>query len=141
MNQHPDPRQPDSQHGPNGEPSGAEGDLLALLAQQADEVLRTTQHRMQVVEPQLRRFARAVIDLGLPVPADWATQGDDCSVSFSALTTKQFDAMIRLLEDIAANRPIVITRGQSGPTLFDPGSAVGPAPAPVVSTVHMSVPR
>lgn len=157
MNQHPDPQQPGQQHAsqqqpgqqhpaPAGEPAApqpvsADGDLLTLLAQQAEEVLRSTQHRMQVVEPQLRRFARAVIDLGLPVPADWATQGDDRTVTFSSLTPRQFDAMIRLFEDIAANRPIVITRGQSGPTLFDPGSAVGPAPAPVVSTVHMSVPR
>ena len=112
--------------------SAANGDVADLL--------ETTRHRMHTVEPQLRRFARAVADLGLPVPAEWAMH-DEHEVTFSALTHKQFDAMIRLLEDIAANRPIVVTRAQAGAALFDVGPAVGPAPAPIVSSVHMSVPR
>jgi hypothetical protein len=115
-------------------------DPLAALALEADLVLQATQRRMQTIEPQLRRFARAAADLGLPVPADWVAH-DDHEVTFSSLTPRQFDAMIRLLEDIAANRPIVVTRGQTGPSLFDVGPAVGPAPTPFVSSVHMSVPR
>jgi len=130
------PQQPE----PQPEPESQLPDPLAALAHEADQVVRAARHRMQTIEPQLRRFARAAVDLGLPVPADWATH-DDEQVTFSALSPRQFDAMIRLLEDIAANRPIVVTRPPGGASLFDVGPAVGPAPAPVVSSVHMSVPR
>ncbi|MFM7685903.1 MAG: hypothetical protein ACKPDI_08260 [Actinomycetota bacterium] len=134
---------PDSQPHPGHEPQPADpqhADPLAALAGEADAVLQAIHHRMQTIEPQLRRFGRAVADLGLPVPTGWATH-DDHQVTFSALTPRQFDAMIRMLEDIAANRPIVITRGQGGASLFESGSAVGPTPARVVSSMHMSVPR
>jgi hypothetical protein len=119
-------------------------DPIEALAQQADAVLNAAYLRMNTVEPQLRRFARAAADLGLPVPADWATQphdAADAAVVFAPLTPRRFDALIRLLEDIAANRPVVITRGQAGASLFDAGPAVGPAPAPAPSSVHMAVPR
>jgi len=125
MPQQPEPQQPDP---------------LVALAQEADEVLRAARHRMNTIEPQLRRFARAVADLALPVPPNWV-EHDHQQVTFSALSPRQFDELIRLLEDLAANRSIFVTRPPGGTALFDVGPAVGPAPAPVVSSVHMSVPR
>ena len=42
------------------------------LMNEANDVLQAEYDRMMRVEPQLRRFARALADLGAPVPADWS---------------------------------------------------------------------
>lgn len=105
------------------------------------EVLDAEYQRAMCIEPQLRRFARAMADIGAPVPKDWATQDDTDMVSFGSLTPKQFDRLICLMEDIAAHRPITVTVMRSGPTLFDPGVPAGPVAPPVVSSVHMAVPQ
>jgi hypothetical protein len=110
------------------------------LNHELDEVLSATYERMMRIEPQLRRFARAMADIGAPVPADWATQEGD-TVDFGSLTPKQFDRLICLMEDIAAHRPIRVTIMRSGPTLFDPGVPQGPVAPQAPSTVHMQVPR
>lgn len=108
---------------------------------EADAVLQAAYERMMRVEPQLRRFARVIEDLGMPVPADWATQDDADTVRFSDLSARQFDRLLCLLEDIAARRPVQVTITRGGPTLFDPGAPAGPAVRPTASTVHMAVPR
>jgi hypothetical protein len=110
------------------------------LPHELDEVLNATYDRVMRVESQLRRFARAMVDIGAPVPADWATQDGDV-VDFKALTPKQFDRLICLVEDIAARRPIHVTIMRGGPTLFDPGVPAGPVVQPAQASVHMQVPR
>lgn len=115
-------------------------DLQPELSQEVNDVLEAAHLRMVRIEPQLRRFARAAADLGLPVPADWASQDDPDLVEFRSLTAKQFDRLLCLLEDLAARRTVHVTVVHGGPTLFDPGAPTGPAPAPV-SPVHMVVPR
>ena len=97
--------------------------------------------RMVRIEPQLRRFARALADLGAPVPAHWATQADDSRVEFAPLTPKAFDRLICLLEDIAARRPITITVQRGGATLFHAGPPPGPTTPIARPGIHMEVPR
>ena len=111
------------------------------LTQAMSEVLEAAHARVMCIEPQLRRFARALADLGAPVPAEWATQDDADLVQFGSLKPKQFDRLICLIEDLAANRPIHVTITRGGPTLFDPGAPAGPIARPVPSTVHLVVPR
>ena len=110
------------------------------LMNEANKVLQAEYDRMMRVEPQLRRFARALADLGAPVPADWATQHDD-KVEFAPLTPKAFDRLLCLLEDLAANRPITVTVHRGGPTLFHPGPPPNPTPPPARPSIHMVVPR
>lgn len=107
----------------------------------SEEAIDAEYRRAMVIEPRMRRFTRALRDIGLPVPAEWATPNDDGTVDFSTLDPRQFDQLVCLLEDIAAGRPVqvIITRG--GPTLFDPGAPAGPLPAPTQSSVHVVVPR
>ena len=110
------------------------------LTAATDAVMAATYERMMRIEPQLRRFARALGDLGLPVPADWATQDDLETVHFGDLTARQFDRLVCLLEDLAAGRPVTVVRG--GPTLFSAGTPAGPVSPPAApSTVHIVVPR
>jgi hypothetical protein len=113
-----------------------------------DDIIRSSEaaieaeyRRAMVVEPRQRRLARVVADLGLPVPADWATVNDDGTVEFLPLTAAEGDRLLCLLEDIAANRPVqvIVTRGSA--TLFEPGAPAGPVPAPHPSSVHVVVPR
>lgn len=111
------------------------------LVDEMDAVLSAAYERMMRIEPQLRRFARALGDLGMPVPADWATQDTIDRVDFASLTARQFDRLINLLEDIAARRPVSVTVVRGGPTLFDPGAPAGPVAPPAPSSVHMVVPR
>ncbi|MEN9506566.1 MAG: hypothetical protein RI958_2492 [Actinomycetota bacterium] len=109
-----------------------------------DETAQMLEHvyvRATRIEPQLRRFSRVLADLGLPVPADWASQDDLSTVSFADLTVTQFDRLLCLFEDLAANRPISVTVVRGGPTLFDPGPPSGPVSPPSTSSVHMVVPR
>jgi hypothetical protein len=110
------------------------------LIESATEVLEAEYLRAATIEPQLRRFARALADIGAPVPAGWATQTDPATVCFGDLTARQFDRLLCLLEDLAANRPISVTIARGGATLFDPGPPAGPVAPPVVSSVHMVVP-
>ncbi len=110
------------------------------LADELHTVLAAAHTRMMRVEPQLRRFARAMADLGAPVPAEWAHHDGD-QVTFGDLTAKQFDRLICLVEDLAARRTVTVTVMRGGPSLFDPGAPAGPVPAPVASTVHMVVPQ
>ena len=110
------------------------------LTAEMDAVMAAAYERMMRIEPQLRRFARALGDLGLPVPADWATQDDLETVRFGDLTARQFDRLLCMLEDLAAGRAITVVRG--GPTLFSAGTPAGPvAPPPAPSSVHIVVPR
>lgn len=108
---------------------------------EADDVLRAEYDRMMRIEPQLRRFARALAHLGAPVPARWATQQNDDTVEFTPLTPKAFDRLICLLEDLAANRPIRVTVSRGGPTLFHPGPPPSPTAPPARRGIHMVVPR
>lgn len=105
------------------------------------QLLEQVYERVTRIEPQLRRFARVLNDLGMPVPAQWASQDDLDNVAFSNLTTRQFDRLVCLLEDLAANRPVTVTVVRGGPTLFDPGPPTGPVAVPVTSSVHMVVPK
>ncbi len=115
----------------------ADHDLMNVT----NEVLETEYLRIMRMEPQLRRFARAMADLGAPVPKDWATQDEPDAVSFGSLDPKAFDRLLCLMEDLAANRPITVTIMRGGPTLFDPGAPAGPVASSVGSSVHMVVPR
>lgn len=110
------------------------------LANEVEAVLAAAHERMMRIEPQLRRFARAMADLGAPVPADWATQPASDTVEFGSLTPKQFDRLLCLMEDLAAHRPIHVTVMHGGPTLFDPGAPTGPVAGPAPSSVHLVVP-
>jgi hypothetical protein len=96
-------------------------------------------HRSMAIDPRMRRFARALAELGLPVAADWAEWDGDDGVDFASISWKSFDRMVCLFEDLAAHRPITVIRGQSGPTLFDAGRAPAPLPAPTQSSVHIRV--
>ena len=111
------------------------------LNDEMDEVLSATYERMMRIEPQLRRFARAAADLGLPVPADWATQDDLDTVRFGDLTARQFDRLLCLLEDLAGRRLVNVTIVRGGPSLFSAGVPSGPVAPPAPSTVHIQVPR
>ena len=111
------------------------------LQAMADEIIAATLDQINRVEPQLRRFNRSISDLGLPVPADWVTANPDGTFSFASLTAAQFNRLVCLLEDIAADRPVQVTVLQGGPSLFDVGPPQGPTPAHVPSTVHMVVPK
>jgi hypothetical protein len=111
------------------------------LIDEMDELLAQTYERMMRIEPQLRRFERALGDLGMPVPADWATQDDLETVDFKSLTARQFDRLICLMEDLAARREVRVTIVRGGPTLFDPGAPAGPVAPATPSSVHMVVPR
>lgn len=105
-----------------------------------ERLLEATYERATRIEPQLRRFARVLADLGAPVPAAWASQHDLDTVQFGGLTAAQFDRLLCLLEDLAANRPVTVTIVRGGPTLFDPGPPSGPVTPPATSSVHMLVP-
>lgn len=129
MQHHPQTPQPD--------PSDA-------LLQQVEAALHEQFHRATAIDPRVRRFSRALADLGLPVPADWATveqgvEGAD-AVTFGSLSWATFDRLLCLLEDLAEGRPVQVTVMKGGPTLFDPGSAPAPYVERTASTVHMQVP-
>ncbi len=111
------------------------------LNDEMDEVLSAAYERMMRIEPQLRRFARAAADLGMPVPADWATQDHIDTVHFGDLTARQFDRLVCLLEDLAARRQVHVTVVRGGPSLFSAGTPGGPVAPPSPSTVHIQVPR
>jgi hypothetical protein len=111
------------------------------IIQASEAAIEAEYRRAMVIEPRQRRLTRVLADLGLSVPAGWATVNEDGTVDFSTLAERQADQLLCLLEDIAANRPVqvIITRG--GPSLFDPGAPAGPMPAPVTSSVHVVVPQ
>lgn len=133
----PDP-QPDPQpeHAPGADPT-------THLLEQLEAGLTQQFLRATAIDPRLRRFARAVADLGLPVPADWAVAPPDPSgrVEFGSLSWGSFDRLVRLLEDLAGQPVGRAMCAPGGATLFNPG----PAPAPIIarppSTVHIQVPR
>ena len=77
--------------------SSALADAASVLEQTYVDVMRH--------EPQLRRFTRALDDLGLPVPSDWAAFDDEQTVSFRSITAKQFQRLVNLLERIAETQP------------------------------------
>lgn len=105
------------------------------------EILAGESLRANRFEPWMRRLRRAIRDLGLPVPAEWANVGDDGGVTFGALDARRADQLLCLLEDIAAGRPVRVIAGGGGPALFDVGPPAGPvAPVPA-SSVHMVVPQ
>lgn len=107
---------------------------------ETERLLEAEYLRVMRIEPRLRRFVRALTELGAPVPADWATTADGESFDFTALTSKQFDRLVCLVEDLAANRPITVTIQRGGPTLFDPGAPTGPSVSPTTSSIHIVVP-
>lgn len=123
------------------QPSGQ----LAGVTEVAAALAAVYRHE-RVVSPQLRRLTRAIADLGLPLPSDWARADGDpddpaTMVSFGALSLRTLDHLVRVLEDVAANRPVEITIVQGGPTLFGPAAPPPPAPVPPTSDVHMRVGR
>jgi hypothetical protein len=71
----------------------------------ASEVLDTAYVEVMRHEPQLRRFTRALDDLGLPVPADWARFDDQDTVSFAPISAKRFRLLLNLFEQIADRLP------------------------------------
>lgn len=126
------------------DPQTPQPDPSDALLQQVEAGLAEQLHRALAVDPRLRRFARALADLGLPLPADWATveggvDGAD-AVSFGSLSWTTFDRLLRALEDIAEGRPVEVTVMKGGPTLFDPGTAPAPYTPRPVSSVHIQVP-
>ncbi len=110
------------------------------LVNNTNEVLEAEYLRIMRIEPQLRRFARAMADLGAPVPTNWVAQDDPDVVTFGRLSPKAFDRLLCLMEDLAAHRPITVTVTRGGPTLFDAGAPAGPVAPPTASSVHMMVP-
>ena len=69
------------------------------------EVLEDTYVRVMRQEPQLRGFARAIEDVGLPVPRDWARFQDHDTVTFTPISAKSFRRFINVLEQIAERLP------------------------------------
>lgn len=69
------------------------------------EVLEDTYVRVMRQEPQLRGFARAIEDVGLPVPRDWARFQDHNTVTFAPISAKSFRRLINVLEQIAERLP------------------------------------
>ena len=111
------------------------------LNDEMDEVLSAAYERMMRIEPQLRRFARAAADLGMPVPADWAAQDHIDTVHFGDLTARQFYRLVCLLYDLPARRHVHVTVVRRAPSLFSAGTPGGPVAPPSPSTVHIQVPR
>lgn len=111
------------------------------LENEADAILESAYVRIVSVEPQLRRFAQALADLGAPVPDDWATQDGPDAVTFGALAPAQFDRLLCLLEDLAAGRALEVTVVRGGPSLLQTDAPVWPSAPPTSSIVHMVVPQ
>lgn len=112
--------------------------VAALHADLDDDLAR--QFRAVAVDPRLRRFTRALADLGMPVPADWATSSDATRVEFADLSWHVFDRLVCLMEDLADHRPVAVVVAPSGPTLFDPGAASGPTTTSSGAGLHIVVP-
>ena len=108
---------------------------------ETNEILEAVYMRITRIEPQLRRFARAMTDLGAPIPENWATQDQADAVAFGDLTPKAFDRLLCLMEDLASGRSITVTVMRGGPSLFDPGPPPGPVAPVVPSSVHIVVPH
>ena len=106
-----------------------------------EEVLAAAYHQAMAIDPRMRRFSRALADLGMPVPAEWATTDGEGTVEFAPISWKAFDRLVCLLEDIAGGRRVHVTVVQGGPTLFGPATPPGPMPAPAGSSIHLTVPR
>lgn len=109
------------------------------IIDETERLLEAEYMRVVRIEPLLRRFSRALRDIGAPVQGDWASSEDGETFDFAALTERQFDRLVCLVEDLAANRPITVTIARGGPTLFDPGAPVGPSTTPSQSSVHIVV--
>ena len=97
------------------------------------------------IDPRMRRFARTLDDLGLPLPDNWATvevdaDGTPVKVDFASVPWATLDRLVCLLEDIAEARPVTVIRPMGGPTLFDIDPSPAPTPAPRSTTLHISVP-
>jgi len=107
----------------------------------ATAILESAYARIVSVEPQLRRFAQAMADLGAPVPDGWARQDSPEAVTFGALTPAQFDRLLCLLEDLAAGRAVNVTVLRGGPSLLQTGAPAGPSASPITSIAHMVVPQ
>ena len=126
------------------EPTTPQPDPSDALLQQVEAELTEQFQRALAVDPRLRRFARALADLGLALPPDWATveggvEGTG-AVTFGSISWATFDHLLRALEDIAEGRPVQVTVMKGGPTLFDPGTAPAPYLSRPVSSVHIQVP-
>ncbi|CAB4726947.1 MAG: hypothetical protein F2934_12625 [Actinobacteria bacterium] len=85
---------------PNAEAQPAADPILTLT-----EVLEDTYVRVMRQEPQLRGFGRAIEDVGLPVPRDWARFQDHDTVTFAPISAKSFRRFINVLEQIAERLP------------------------------------
>lgn len=107
------------------------------------EMLEQQYRQAITVEPRVKRLRRAIRDLGLPVPTDWVDHTDPDVVRFGHLTAAQFDHLVQLLEDVAANRPVLVSIQRGGPNLFDGGAPSGPITvnAPHASSIHITVPQ
>ena len=85
---------------PAAEAKPAADPIVALA-----EVLENTYIRVMRQEPQLRGFGRAIEDVGLPVPRDWARFQDHDIVTFAPISAKSFRRLINVLEQIAERLP------------------------------------
>jgi len=110
------------------------------LEHETNEVLEAAYRRITCIEPQLLRFARAMKDLGAPVPDNWASQDGSDAVKFGDMTPKAFDRLLCLMEDLASGRNVTVTVMRGGPSLFDPGPPPGPFAPAAPSSVHIVVP-
>ena len=82
-------------------PNPTPDDALASAA----EVLESAYMEVMRHEPQLRCFARALEDLGLPLSPNWARFDDERTVSFAPISAKQFRRLINVFEQIADRLP------------------------------------
>ena len=94
--------QPNDQ--PDDQPNEQHADPLVTTA----EVLDAEYLRVMRYEPMQRCFGRAVADVGLPVPAHWATFDDQGMVSFRPMSAQQFRRLINVIEQVADRMPAPI---------------------------------
>jgi len=112
----------------------------------AEEAVETDRLRIERLEPQLRRFARSLSDLGLIdlVGAGWAHIGKgDTTLEFGSLSLRAFDRLVCRLEDIAAGLPVQPRPVPGANQLrLDLTAVARPAGRRLrVSSVHPSLPR
>ena len=83
------------------QPADDTPDMMAVIEELAAQTYVTVMRH----EPPLRSFQRALTDLALPIPADWASFADEDTVTFSPMRAKQFRLLINALERLVALVP------------------------------------
>ena len=93
----------------------------------AAAIIESERIRAQRIEPRIRRFTRALSDLGLigVVGAGWATVGDadpdsdEPHIAFAELPGHAFDRLVVALEDLADQTVAVSPQPGPGQLSFD----------------------